>query len=124
MRDRLFRMAIGMLGDVCEAEDAVQDLFEKLWLRRESLDGYEYLEAYVYRALRNYCVDRLRSSALRDYFVIMHEVSYVIKSAPYSFVFGFSALFDEDTHLYNPALYCHILSMPIPDTHSGRFELL
>jgi RNA polymerase sigma-70 factor (ECF subfamily) len=64
MRERLFRAAKSMLGSREEAEDAMQDLFEKLWTRRDTLSAYENIEAMVYTAMRNSCLDRIRSRKL------------------------------------------------------------
>lgn len=53
-------MALRMLGESNEAEDAVQNLYLKLWERRDSLDGIDSDEAYCRRQLKNICIDRWR----------------------------------------------------------------
>ena len=53
-------MALRMLGESNEAEDAVQNLYLKLWERRDSLDGIDSDEAYCRRLLKNICIDRWR----------------------------------------------------------------
>ena len=53
-------MALRMLGESNEAEDAVQNLYLKLWERRDSLDGIDSDEAYCCRLLKNICIDRWR----------------------------------------------------------------
>ena len=53
-------MALHMLGDSNEAEDAVQNLYLKLWERRDALGGIESDEAYCRRLLKNICIDRWR----------------------------------------------------------------
>ena len=53
-------MALRMLGESNEAEDAVQNLFLKLWERRDALGGIESDEAYCRRLLKNICIDRWR----------------------------------------------------------------
>ena len=53
-------MAVRMLGDSCEAEDAVQNLYLKLWERRDTLDNIESDEAYCRQLLKNICIDRWR----------------------------------------------------------------
>ena len=65
MKDRIFRLAKSMLGSRAEAEDAVQDVLEKLWRQRGSLDGYENIEAFVYATTRNLSIDRIRSRNTR-----------------------------------------------------------
>ena len=56
----LYRVALHMLGDSNEAEDAVQNLYLKLWERRDALGGIESDEAYCRRLLKNICIDRWR----------------------------------------------------------------
>lgn len=61
MQDRVYRLAAGITGDNAEAEDIVQDLYEKLWRRRLLVAGYRNPEAYILTAARNLCLDRLRA---------------------------------------------------------------
>lgn len=60
--DSLLRVAIGLLGSRQDAEDAVQDLFIKLWRQRESLSVINNPQAYATRVLKNQCIDRIRTS--------------------------------------------------------------
>ena len=64
-RDRMFRLALSMLGDGAEAEDAVQDVLERLWSRRGDLGRYGNLEAMAVITVRNFCLDRLRAKGSR-----------------------------------------------------------
>mgnify|MGYP001007719308 CR=1 FL=1 len=56
----LFRMAKSMLQNSDEASDAVQDLNLKLWEKRSDLAAIENLKGFVYRSMRNLCLDVLR----------------------------------------------------------------
>jgi RNA polymerase sigma-70 factor (ECF subfamily) len=58
MKERLYRLARGMLGSSTEADDAVQDVLEKLGRRRETLTGN--IEALAWTTTKNHCIDRLR----------------------------------------------------------------
>lgn len=49
-----------MLGRSCEAEDAVQNLYLKLWEKRNMLGNVEDDKAYCRQLLRNICIDRWR----------------------------------------------------------------
>ena len=55
-----------MLCDQFEAEDAVQNLYLRLWEQREQLENLIAPEAYCIRMLRNICIDRWRVVRLRD----------------------------------------------------------
>ena len=60
LRDRMYRFARSLLGSSAEAEDATQDVLERLWRRRVELSLCRNFEAFVMTALRNGCIDRLR----------------------------------------------------------------
>ena len=65
LKEKLFRLAYGIVRDRAEAEDILQDLLLKLWSKREEWDGIANLEAYCYRAIKNMSLDRLASLAIR-----------------------------------------------------------
>lgn len=60
MKQLIFRYALGLVARRDEAEDVTQDIYERLWSRREELDGVENLSGYVLGAVRNLCLDRLK----------------------------------------------------------------
>ena len=72
LHKELYRVAVRMLGDSNEAEDAVQNLFVKLWERRDTLGSIESDEAYCRQLLKNICIDRWRKMRTRD-----EEVDFV-----------------------------------------------
>lgn len=57
---RLQRVALRMLGNVEDAEDMVQEVYMKLWCRREELPDVQNIEAYCVALTKNMCIDRLR----------------------------------------------------------------
>ena len=64
VKDAAYRYAVALLHDRSEAEDAVQDLYERLWRRRLLLrrSGFRSL---VMTAIRNAALDRLRERERR-----------------------------------------------------------
>ena len=58
---KLHRFAAGMLKDIHEAEDIVQDIFVKLWNMRQQIGEIENLDAFAFRMTRNLCLDRLKA---------------------------------------------------------------
>lgn len=64
LKDKMYRCALYMLGDSMDAEDVVQDVYEKLWSKNAGLNLLENLEAYVFRSVKNLCCDRLNSKKL------------------------------------------------------------
>ena len=63
LEDGLYRMAFRLLESQAEAEDAVQDLFIKIWSRIDGLERVSYPQAWCLTLMRNHCIDRLRAKA-------------------------------------------------------------
>jgi RNA polymerase sigma factor (sigma-70 family) len=59
---KVLRFATHFLKDEDEARDVVQDVFLKLWQKREELDQIENMEAFAMRMTRNRCLDIIRAS--------------------------------------------------------------
>jgi RNA polymerase sigma-70 factor (ECF subfamily) len=60
LQQMLYREAFRMLCDRFEAEDAVQNLYMRLWERKDSLACLDAPDAYCRKMLRNICIDRWR----------------------------------------------------------------
>ena len=60
-KDTLYRLAKRLLVSSDEAEDAVQEVFLKLWKGRDKIDNYRSPEAFAITMTKNYCLDRLKS---------------------------------------------------------------
>ena len=72
LQQMLYREAYRMLGDRFEAEDAVQNLYVRLWEQKERLDNLVSPKEYCLRALKNISIDRWRRMRARD-----EEVDFV-----------------------------------------------
>lgn len=57
---KLYRFAFRFLSNGEDAEDAVQDVYIKLWNMRNRLPEYRSIEALAMTMTRNHCLDRLR----------------------------------------------------------------
>lgn len=55
-----YRLAWSILRSEADAQDAVQELYARLWDSRRSLDGVRMPKAYGLVLLRNLCIDMLR----------------------------------------------------------------
>ena len=58
----MYALALRMLYDKALAEDAVQDVFLKVWSSPQHLTGAN-LRAWLLRVTRNRCIDQIRGSA-------------------------------------------------------------
>lgn len=54
--------ALHYMGSVEEAEDVVQETFVSLWDKREQLGTIQSVKAYLYTAVRNNCLTRIRDA--------------------------------------------------------------
>ena len=61
---RLYRLAYSLLGNREEAEDAVQEVYMKLWKMQDDLEKYNSIEALCVQVTRNHCLDQLRRRKL------------------------------------------------------------
>ena len=57
---RLQRVALRLLGNTEDAEDMVQEVYMKLWSKRDALLDVKDVEAYCVTLTKNMCIDRLR----------------------------------------------------------------
>ncbi|MBQ9660872.1 MAG: RNA polymerase sigma factor [Bacteroidales bacterium] len=60
LADTFWQVARFILEDDAEAEDAVQELYLRLWTGRDALDGIRNPKSYGITVLRNLCLDRIR----------------------------------------------------------------
>tara|TARA_R110002072_G_scaffold23949_2_gene81928 strand:- start:33396 stop:33902 length:507 start_codon:yes stop_codon:yes gene_type:complete len=60
-KDKLYRLAKRILVSNDEAEDAVQEVYLKLWKGKKKLKDYRNPEAFAMTMTKNYCLDRLKS---------------------------------------------------------------
>lgn len=65
LSDSLYRVAYYLLESQADAEDAVQDLYIKLWNSRDTLDAVHNPGAYCITLMRNLCIDRIRKASRR-----------------------------------------------------------
>jgi RNA polymerase sigma-70 factor (family 1) len=59
---KLLRFATQFLKDEDEAKDVVQDVFLKLWQKRDELEKVENIEAFAMKMTRNRCLDVIRAT--------------------------------------------------------------
>ncbi len=61
LKNKLYRFACSMLSDMDEAQDAVQEVFMRLWKTRKKLEDINSPEAFAMTVTRNYCLDRIKA---------------------------------------------------------------
>lgn len=63
--DEIYRYARGLLGDQTEAEDATQEVLLRLWNHLPTIRVFQ-IRAWLFRTMRNYCLDQLRRRSHRS----------------------------------------------------------
>lgn len=61
VKNKLFRLAFAMLSNRQEAEDAVQEVYLKMWDMRTDLVKYKSTEALMMTITRNLCLDKIKT---------------------------------------------------------------
>lgn len=74
-RDTLYRLALNICGDGVEAEDIVQDVFERVWRARDKVMLSAYPKAYICRIAHNLAIDRERTRVRHKTFTIEENTS-------------------------------------------------
>ena len=59
---KLLRFANHFVKNEDEAKDVVQDVFLKLWQKRNELENIDNIEAYAMRMTKNRCLDLIRAN--------------------------------------------------------------
>ncbi len=60
----LCNFANTILYDSSKAEDAVQDIFVKMWQKKDTLGDLDNVKSYLFTATRNKCIEYLRKLKL------------------------------------------------------------
>lgn len=64
--ENLCRYAFTILRDMDEAEDVVQSIFAKLWEKREDIQITRTVQAYLYKAVHNHCINQLEHREIKQ----------------------------------------------------------
>ncbi len=65
-RDKLYRLALRLLNSSDDASDIAQDVWMKLWQRKEEIPNLKNAEAFAFTMTRNLCLDVLKSARLKN----------------------------------------------------------
>ncbi len=62
LKDKLYRLALSIIGNKQDAEDVVQDVLLSVWNKRADWSRIDNWEAYCVRSTRNAALDKLELS--------------------------------------------------------------
>lgn len=83
---RLYRLALGLVGDPAEAEDVLQESYVKAYQSLSSFAGRSSLGAWLARIVRNTAIDQLRVRRARQSTVTLEADLPCSGDAPVSFL--------------------------------------
>ncbi|WP_129714050.1 RNA polymerase sigma-70 factor [Pedobacter sp. SYP-B3415] len=78
----LHAYANNMLKDSDAAEEAVQNVFCRIWERRAQLNAEGYLKSFLYRAVHNECLNNLKHQKVRSAFQLHYANEPAESPAP------------------------------------------
>ncbi len=61
VKDKIYRLAKRILNDIEESEDVVQEVFYRLWSRKDELAAYRSIEAFAMIVTKNMCLDKVKA---------------------------------------------------------------
>lgn len=64
-KNKMYRLALRIVGNVPEAEDVVQEVMIKVWKKRAYLENVKNLEAWCMTLTKNEAIDQTRSKHRR-----------------------------------------------------------
>ena len=73
LKDKAYRFARTLLKNNADAEDTMQDIFEKLWINRNEISNYKNTEAFVIQSVKNLCLDKLKHKKV----ILKHSANIV-----------------------------------------------
>lgn len=59
-KNKMFRFAYSLLSNRQEAEDAVQEVYLKMWKMRSEIEKYKSTEALMMTITKNLCLDKIK----------------------------------------------------------------
>lgn len=62
----LYRIAFLYLGNACDAEDVLQDIFIKYFFSKKKFNSNEHEKAWLIRVTQNRCLDILKKSSRKN----------------------------------------------------------
>ena len=105
-------VACNYLPNAQEAEDVVQESMVKLWEDKKELSHYQSVQAWLYRVVRNRCLDLLKRKG-RNHSDVNDQQQLM----------SYSATPEDDLHHSETLCYIKSAIAELPETQRQLFEL-
>ena len=76
-RNKIYSIAFDLTESTAVAEEIVQDVFLKIWVKRDSLNEVEHFRAYLFTITRNYVFTALKRIARK---VLIDEICGLLRA--------------------------------------------
>ncbi len=100
----IFGMALRMLGDRGAAEEAVQEIFWRVWQRLGSFDRSRAFAPWLFGIAHNYCIDELRRRKVRPQSVYEDDEHPILSDIPDESDVGDAAIVAEQQRTVRAAI--------------------
>ena len=100
----VFGVALKMLGDREVAEDAVQEIFWRVWRRLASFDRSRAFAPWLFGIAHNYCIDELRRRKVRPQPVYEDDDHPILSDIPDDVDVGEAATLADQRRILREAL--------------------
>lgn len=80
----MYRFAYGMMGNEADAQDVLQEVFIKIWEKRNDISIELNWKIYLMQMVRNRCLDVLKKYKRRSEVRILEEMPYIISDDVHS----------------------------------------
>lgn len=100
----VFGLALKMLGEREVAEDAVQEIFWRVWRRLGSFDRSRAFAPWLFGIAHNYCIDELRRRKVRPQQVYEDDDHPILSDIPDDTDVGETAILTEQRQVVRTAL--------------------
>lgn len=62
VKEKIYNLAFFFLKNKDDANDALQEIFTRLWENRHRLNAVQNIESYAVRVMKNFCLDKLKAA--------------------------------------------------------------
>ena len=100
----VFGVTMKMLGDRGLAEDAVQEIFWRVWKRAASFDRSRAFAPWLFGIAHNYCIDELRRRRVRPQQVFEDDEHPILSDIPDELDVGEAAVLTDQRRIVLEAL--------------------
>lgn len=98
--DELYRYGGRLVRDEEVVKDCIQNLFQRLWQRRQTLAPVVEVKPYLFSALRHHIIDELRTQQRRHALHDTHPAELEVQPSPEDFLIAQQLTSEQQAQLF------------------------